>query len=63
MNTQRRFFYKIYGKNKHIPIVFLTSAGNVPEAKINFYCDTEGTDIDSIYRITKQQYDKENLTL
>lgn len=54
----RKNYYQVSGKNKHIPFMYYVSAETIADAKILFYANTDGTDINYIIRITKVQFEK-----
>ncbi len=53
---KRQYYYQVLGWNKYVPISHYVKAESMADAKIAFYCETNGTDIKYIIRITKQQF-------
>lgn len=46
----------VNGKNRHIPMTFWTPAESKADAVISFFVGTNGTEITSIYRISKKHF-------
>lgn len=49
-------YYMVNGKNRHIPMTFWTPAESKADAVISFFVGTNGTEITSIYRISKKHF-------
>ena len=50
-------YYKVIGKDKHIPKTYYCPAESVADAKIDFYLNV-GTDISYVFMITKKEYNR-----
>jgi hypothetical protein len=48
-------YYRIFGKNRYIPVCVCVKCESQADAKILFYLDY-GTDISGIYKISKKEY-------
>ena len=53
--TKSERYYRVTGKNRHIPKTYYTKTTNVATAKQHFYIDA-GDDISSVIQITKETY-------
>ena len=49
-------YYRVTGKNRHIPKTYYTKATSVAHAKQHFYIDA-GDDVTSVSQITKETYE------
>ena len=50
-------YYRVTGRNRHVPKTYYTKATSVAIAKQHFYIDA-GDDVLSVIAITKETYEK-----